>query len=418
MAKEKTTSGSDLFIVDNSDSDWKVKNYLHEWADIAKSFDIATGYFEIGALLALDGQWQKLEKLRILMGDEVSGRTKKALMAGIESVKKTLDKSIEREKDSNEFLNGVPAIVEALRNQQIQCRVYTKEKFHAKAYITHAKHAVVGPSALVGSSNLTYPGLTKNIELNVQLRREVELLLDQSGEEAARLREETLALGAELEERRGLLDRHLEIMVLLGRPGPMQLFFDAYQGGELERAVGTVSVLTAGQVRLVEEYHEVRTRHSARLADLSQTLGETKNEVRQLEVRRNELDAVRRKVAVRLASLVEERGHPRGLRVVRVPPPARCERRADLVVSALEVEGRHRHVFAHLIGKGEEHLPVRALEVVESVHVSERTVLLAGLVEQRRHPRGLRAVLVPPAAIKKRRHDAVPRAVEVERYDA
>ena len=66
MAKEKTTSGSDLFIVDNSDSDWKVKNYLSEWADIAKSFDIATGYFEIGALLALDGQWQKLEKLRIL----------------------------------------------------------------------------------------------------------------------------------------------------------------------------------------------------------------------------------------------------------------------------------------------------------------------------------------------------------------
>jgi len=176
MAKEKIASGSDLFIVDNSDSDWKVKNYLSEWADIAKSFDIATGYFEIGALLALDGQWQKLEKLRILMGDEVSGRTKKALLAGIESVKRTLDQSIEREKDSNEFLKGVPAIVEALRNQQIQCRVYTKDKFHAKAYITHAKHAVVGPSALVGSSNLTYPGLTKNVELNVQLRREVELL--------------------------------------------------------------------------------------------------------------------------------------------------------------------------------------------------------------------------------------------------
>lgn len=176
MAKDKTTSGSDLFIVDNSDRDWKVCNYLSEWADIAKSFDIATGYFEIGALLALDGQWQKLEKLRILMGDEVSGRTKKALLAGIESVKKTLDQSIEREKDSNEFLKGVPAIVEALRNQQIQCCVYNKDKFHAKAYITHAKHAVVGPSALVGSSNLTYPGLTKNIELNVQLRREVELL--------------------------------------------------------------------------------------------------------------------------------------------------------------------------------------------------------------------------------------------------
>ncbi len=82
MAKEKTTSGSDLFIVDNSDSNWKVLDYLREWAEISHKFDVATGYFEIGALLALDGQWQKLEKLRILMGDEVSKRTKKALLAG------------------------------------------------------------------------------------------------------------------------------------------------------------------------------------------------------------------------------------------------------------------------------------------------------------------------------------------------
>ncbi len=168
--------GGDLFIVDNSDADWKVLDYLREWSDIAQSVDIATGYFEIGALLALDGQWQKLEQLRILMGDEVSKRTKKALLAGVESVKGLLDQSIEREKESNDFLTGVPAIAEALRQGQIRCRVYNKDKFHAKAYITHAKLAVVGPAALVGSSNLTYPGLTQNVELNVQLRREVELL--------------------------------------------------------------------------------------------------------------------------------------------------------------------------------------------------------------------------------------------------
>ena len=60
----------DLFIVDNADP-WRVQEYLREWADLAHTFDVATGYFEIGALLALDGQWQKLDKLRILMGDEV-----------------------------------------------------------------------------------------------------------------------------------------------------------------------------------------------------------------------------------------------------------------------------------------------------------------------------------------------------------
>lgn len=173
---EARSKGGDLFIVDNSDSDWKVRNYLHEWADIASRFDIATGFFEIGALLALDGQWQKLENIRILMGDEVSRRTKNAFLEGLDNLKRILDDSIEAEKDSNLFLTGVPAIVDALKKKQILCRVYTKDKFHAKAYITHAKHTVIGPSALVGSSNFTYPGLTQNVELNVQLRREVEQL--------------------------------------------------------------------------------------------------------------------------------------------------------------------------------------------------------------------------------------------------
>ena len=176
MQEKKIQKGSDLFIVDNSDQDWKVRNYLHEWTDLAHKFDIATGYFEIGALLALDGQWQKLEKIRILMGDEVSKRTKKALLASIETAKQILDASIEREKEKNDFLTGVPAIVDAIRKDQIECRIYTKEKFHAKAYITHAKHAVIGSTALVGSSNFTYPGMTDNVELNIQIRREVDLL--------------------------------------------------------------------------------------------------------------------------------------------------------------------------------------------------------------------------------------------------
>jgi hypothetical protein len=60
MKQEAKPQGGDVFIVDNSDTDWKVRRYLHDWADIAKAFDIATGYFEIGSLLGLDGQWQKL----------------------------------------------------------------------------------------------------------------------------------------------------------------------------------------------------------------------------------------------------------------------------------------------------------------------------------------------------------------------
>jgi superfamily II DNA or RNA helicase len=169
MPNRTSTSGSELFIVDNSDTDWKVLRYLHDWCQLSKSIDIATGYFEIGALLALKDEWQKVDQLRILMGDEVSRRTRNAFTAGLEKVKQRLDLSLEEEKEKNDFLTGVPGIVEAIRSGKISCRVYRKEKFHAKAYITHARLEVVGSSALVGSANFTYPGLTENIELNVQI---------------------------------------------------------------------------------------------------------------------------------------------------------------------------------------------------------------------------------------------------------
>ena len=68
----------ELFIVDNADSEWKVRKYLSEWCEIAKSFDVATGFFEIGALLTLGAKWQNLDKIRILMGAVASRRTQQA----------------------------------------------------------------------------------------------------------------------------------------------------------------------------------------------------------------------------------------------------------------------------------------------------------------------------------------------------
>lgn len=172
-----TARSSDLFIVDNSEDDWKVARYLYDWCEIAKAFDIATGYFEIGSLLALDGQWQKLDHIRILMGDEVTERTKQTFAQvfakTFNRIQSTLDDSLEREKEKNDFLKGVPAIVAALESGQIACRVYAERKFHAKAYITHAKFEVMPPVALVGSSNFTYPGLHDNVELNIQVRHDV-----------------------------------------------------------------------------------------------------------------------------------------------------------------------------------------------------------------------------------------------------
>ena len=106
------SKGRDLFIVDNSVSGWTGLRYLGEWSGIAKAFDIATGYFEIGALLALDGKWQPLEKIRILMGAETTQRTRKALLEAVRArAVQILDGSIETDKNANPFLHGVPAIL-------------------------------------------------------------------------------------------------------------------------------------------------------------------------------------------------------------------------------------------------------------------------------------------------------------------
>ena len=172
-----SASASELFIVDNSDNEWKVRNYLADWCELSKSIDIATGYFEIGALLALKDKWQQVDSIRLLMGDEVSKRTKRAFEEGLKKIATTLDASLESEKKTNDFLSGVPAVVEALRSGKIQCRVYRKDKFHAKCYLTHGRQAVIGSFGLVGSSNFTKPGLEDNVELNVQIRgNDVKLL--------------------------------------------------------------------------------------------------------------------------------------------------------------------------------------------------------------------------------------------------
>jgi len=49
MPNRTSLTGSELFIIDNSDQGWKVLKYLDDWCQISKAIDIATGFFEIGS---------------------------------------------------------------------------------------------------------------------------------------------------------------------------------------------------------------------------------------------------------------------------------------------------------------------------------------------------------------------------------
>ena len=176
-------SNTNLYIVDNSSEKKTVKSYLSEWCQISKQMDIATGYLEIGSFLSLDREWQKLDKIRIILGNEVTARTKNVLENYATVSVKHFHDSVDEEQEKNDFLLGIPAILNALKSGQIECRVYDRSKFHAKAYITYFRdeykqnfiQAMNLPDgfALVGSSNFTKAGITQNIELNVQIRDDV-----------------------------------------------------------------------------------------------------------------------------------------------------------------------------------------------------------------------------------------------------
>lgn len=173
----------DLYVIDNSSDDRSVKKYLTEWCSVSKQMDIATGYFEIGGLLDLDQSWQKLDRIRIILGNEMTKRTKDVVDFVVNAILKRLKDSVDTEQEHNEFLIGVPAIVDAMKSGKIECRVFDRDKFHAKAYITYfrddyrdqfiASMNLPDGYALVGSSNFTHAGLTKNIELNVQVDNDV-----------------------------------------------------------------------------------------------------------------------------------------------------------------------------------------------------------------------------------------------------
>lgn len=67
---------NNLYIVDNSTEEQSVKTYLKDWCMVSKQIDIATGYLEIGGFLELDTYWQKVDKIRIILGNEMTKRTK------------------------------------------------------------------------------------------------------------------------------------------------------------------------------------------------------------------------------------------------------------------------------------------------------------------------------------------------------
>jgi len=64
--------GDEFFVVDDGFSGWTGLRNFEEWTEIAKACAIATGHFEIGALLALDG-WRGPRTIRTGLARALGG---------------------------------------------------------------------------------------------------------------------------------------------------------------------------------------------------------------------------------------------------------------------------------------------------------------------------------------------------------
>jgi len=180
-------------LIDNRDSN-TVLEALKQLLPESQALDIATGFFEIGSLLALDTFWNNLQKVRIIMGDETTKRTRKELL---NVITRDSNESIENEKIKDDSLIGLRAIRNALENNQIETKIYTKAKFHAKAYLMQMKSPHLSNYGIVGSSNFTEAGLRKNVELNILTADKLELdalkeWYSLSWDEAEEIKEEIL----------------------------------------------------------------------------------------------------------------------------------------------------------------------------------------------------------------------------------
>lgn len=158
-------------LVDNSSAENSLLRAIINNIANKQALDVATGHIDLAAILELRKQWSGCP-MRVLMGDaHVPLRLKSAFDHALTMIRREVDQGLDVAKVAgNDFLDGVEELATDLRTGRLQFRVYRDARFHAKAYIvrdTDQGRPASASRAFVGSSNLTLPGLTQNVELNV-----------------------------------------------------------------------------------------------------------------------------------------------------------------------------------------------------------------------------------------------------------
>jgi superfamily II DNA/RNA helicase/HKD family nuclease len=193
-------------IIDNSPNRELVKVLKHQLGK-SKEAKFAIGYFFLSGFSLVENDfpenYDKLPFLKIVMGNETTYPTKEELVAGYtlrDLFKQRMIEDLQKRKLTEEEIQRLRNLRDFIAKNVIDVKLYERSRLHAKLYLflTNPDEKYASPGlAIVGSSNFTAEGLTKNKELNVLLTSREEVLylndwFDKLWAEAVEFREDLL----------------------------------------------------------------------------------------------------------------------------------------------------------------------------------------------------------------------------------
>lgn len=149
---------------------------LQSMAGGARELHVATAFFSLDALLLLADVIASVDRVRLLFGDDSSPRQRQELLSRLQA---TSDPDLLARREEQPLLSPLQEVEKAFQEGRVEARCYTREKFHAKAYLLQRPEVYPNRMGIIGSGNFTRPGLTRNIELNVELTPEQSAHLEQ-----------------------------------------------------------------------------------------------------------------------------------------------------------------------------------------------------------------------------------------------
>ena len=150
-------------LIDNKIYSLKDAIELH-----SEGFDelsIATGYIDLKVFQTLDEIISRMKKIRIIIGMEPQLKRYMLKNPLEDFPEKDLITDLNEEIFTNEYSAIVSMLKDKIDNHSLEIKILKKNFLHAKCYIfgNYSSDNAVG---IIGSSNFTNNGLSKNIELN------------------------------------------------------------------------------------------------------------------------------------------------------------------------------------------------------------------------------------------------------------